>query len=554
MKTTLLLLALLISTSFSQWNSVYTPNPEGDLNFAVAKGNANFIDNNGNCYVTGYVNTFVWSYKDIVTIKYDQYGDTAWVKTYNGSENNDDEGTAITVDAAGNVYVTGYAQLSGKYKDVILMKYSSTGTLLWAKTYGVTSGYREDRALGIAVDALGNIYVTGYGTGTDDLTDIITLKYDINGTRVWAKREDGSYNQDGKGYGIVVDNAGSVLVTGYILSQSNWEDIIVLKYSATGSVIWSKTFNGSGNSEDKAWGIVVDTDNNVYIGGFTTLDWDIQDLEATTLKYNSSGTLQWARTYGGAGNSVDKAWGIVVDTDGSVYIAGNTTDVNQNSNYLTVKYNSAGSQQWVAEYNGTGNGDDRANALGIVNNNGVKHIVVTGASWGADQNHDYATVRYLVSNGQQTSVNRFSLASFTEDVATDLAIKEGTVVITGYSEIIFDNFSNGSSIVTQSLKWGSESELLSEITVPKDFNLSQNYPNPFNPSTSIDFNLPSDAKVKLVIYDLLGKQVDVLIDQKLNAGRHSISFNASKLSSGVYFYELKTSDGYKDIKKMSLIK
>lgn len=554
MKTTILFLALLISSTFSQWNSIYAPTPEGDLAFSIAKGNANFIDNQGNCYITGYVNTFLWSYKDIVTIKYNPNGDTAWVRTYNGSENNDDEGTAITVDASGNVYVTGYAQLTGKYKDVILMKYNSSGNLLWAKTYGITTTEQEDRALGIAIDASGNIYVTGYGTGTDGLCDIITLKYDTNGNILWSKKEDGSYNNDGKGYGIVVDNSGNVLVTGYVLTQNNWEDIVVIKYTSAGKQSWSRTYNGSNNDEDKAWGIVVDADNNIYITGHTTIDWYSQNFDAVTLKYNSSGSLIWSKTYGGAGNAEDKAWGIVVDTDASIYITGNTTDANLNSNYLTVKYNSAGAQQWVAEYNGTGNGDDRANAIGIVNVNGVKSVVVTGASWGTDNNHDYATVRYSVTNGTQTSVNRYSLASFTEDVATDIAVNGSTVIVTGYSEIIFDNNSNGSSIVTQNIKMSSESVLNSDINLPNNFSLSQNYPNPFNPTTSINFNLPKDSKVKMVIYDLLGKEVDVLINQNLSAGSHSITFNASKLSSGIYFYELTAGDGLRDIKKMNLIK
>ncbi|MDZ7317409.1 MAG: T9SS type A sorting domain-containing protein, partial [candidate division KSB1 bacterium] len=86
-----------------------------------------------------------------------------------------------------------------------------------------------------------------------------------------------------------------------------------------------------------------------------------------------------------------------------------------------------------------------------------------------------------------------------------------------------------------------------------DYELKQNYPNPFNPSTTIEFALPKDGKVKLVVYDVLGRQVASLIDAKLEAGIHSVSFNAADLPSGVYFYRLQTNEKTLT-QKMMLIK
>lgn len=555
MKSLILLVFLAAVTSYGQWNNVYSPQTEGDLSFASAKGTANYIDNSSNCYVTGYANVYSWSRKDIVTIKYNPLGDTAWVRTYNGSANSDDEGTAITVDAQGNVYVAGYATLTLKYKDLILMKYNSSGTLLWAKTYGITGLYMEDKASGIALDASNNIYVTGYGTGATGNKSIIISKYDTDGNKKWTKQENGSTGNSAEGYGIVVDNAGNIIITGYVTSQNNWEDIILNKYNASGTLIWSTTYNNSNyNDEDKAWGIVVDADNNIYISGHTTIDFYARNTDAITLKFNSSGTLLWQSVFGGNGNEQDKAWGIVVDTDGSVYIGGYTTNAYMNQNYLTVKYNSTGVMQWYAEYNGTGNGEDYATAIGLVNINGTKSVIVTGASWGTDNDHDYATVRYSTVTGSQTSANRYSMTGESDDIATDIAIVNNTVCITGFSELIFDNSSNSSSLVTQNLKYGNSSELNSTNSVPVNFALGQNFPNPFNPSTTIEFSIPNETGVKLIIYDLLGKQADVLVNQVLPSGTHSISFNASKLSSGIYFYEITTADGLKSVKKMNLIK
>jgi hypothetical protein len=88
---------------------------------------------------------------------------------------------------------------------------------------------------------------------------------------------------------------------------------------------------------------------------------------------------------------------------------------------------------------------------------------------------------------------------------------------------------------------------------PSSFSLHQNYPNPFNPSTTIKFEISNSGLVKLVVYDMLGKTVDILVNQNLEPGSYSINYTNKNLYSGVYFYELTAGD-FKDIKKMSLIK
>ncbi|HMS34002.1 MAG TPA: T9SS type A sorting domain-containing protein [Ignavibacteria bacterium] len=91
------------------------------------------------------------------------------------------------------------------------------------------------------------------------------------------------------------------------------------------------------------------------------------------------------------------------------------------------------------------------------------------------------------------------------------------------------------------------------LTIPDNYNLSQNYPNPFNPSTKINYTIPKSGLVTLKVYDLLGKEVASLVNEVVNAGSHEVSFNASNLSSGTYFYRIKVGD-FVETKKMSLLK
>ena len=85
--------------------------------------------------------------------------------------------------------------------------------------------------------------------------------------------------------------------------------------------------------------------------------------------------------------------------------------------------------------------------------------------------------------------------------------------------------------------------------LPRVYALSQNYPNPFNPTTMIEFDLPRRSNVSIVVFDVLGRQVERLVHDVRDAGRHSISFDASQVSSGVYFYRL-VADGLVQTKKM----
>ena len=99
---------------------------------------------------------------------------------------------------------------------------------------------------------------------------------------------------------------------------------------------------------------------------------------------------------------------------------------------------------------------------------------------------------------------------------------------------------------------GQQTEL-SDVPVPKEFSLQQNYPNPFNPTTTISFTLPFDSRVILKIYNELGEEVATLGENTYSAGIHTIDWDASGYSSGLYFYRLEAGD-FAETKKLLLLK
>jgi hypothetical protein len=97
-----------------------------------------------------------------------------------------------------------------------------------------------------------------------------------------------------------------------------------------------------------------------------------------------------------------------------------------------------------------------------------------------------------------------------------------------------------------------------ENIIPTEFHLSQNYPNPFNPATKINFDLPNDSKVKLIVYDLLGREIRTIVNSHLSQGRYEYDFVGSNFASGVYFYRIEavenSGEKFTETKRMVLLK
>jgi uncharacterized delta-60 repeat protein len=511
------------------------------------------VDDSGNVYVTGTnTDNSTSSSGDYCTIKYNSEGIRMWVEYYNGPGNSEDRANDVEVDGSGNVYVTGYSQGSSTSSDYATVKYNSAGVEQWVERYNGV-GNLDDRSYDLEIDDTGNIYVTGYSQGSGTSYDYVTVKYSSEGERKWVKIYNGSGNSDDFAYDLEVDGSGNVYVTGYSIGSGTSRDYATVKYNSIGIEQWVVRYNGTGNSNDGAYAIRIDGSCNIYVTGYS--QGSGTSFDYATVKYNSAGIEQWVARYNGMGNSDDFANDLEVDSTGNTCVTGYSYGSDPYCDYATVKYNSDGVEQWVARYNGPGNSIDVANDAEVDDSG---NVYVTGYSKGSGtssqtqiQPYDCTTVKYN-SAGVEQWVSRYNYSGDTYNIASALEIDgTGNIYITGFF-YISDMFLSSNYLT---IKYTQNPTVVGEISgsLSEEYLLSQNYPNPFNPTTKIKWQSPIGGWQTLIVYDVLGNEVATLVNEYKNAGSYEVNFDASKLSSGIYFYHLQAGS-FIETKKMLLLK
>ena len=360
------------------------------------------FDISGNVYVTGQ-SEGSGTFYDIVTIKYSSNGNELWNDRYNGEGNDIDGGMAIATDLSGNVIVTGYSVGAITSEDYTTIKYNSSGSRQWIAKYDKPTESDIDIATSLVLDNSGNIFVSGYSVGNNTLEDIAVVKYDQSGNEMWVARYNGGGNSYDISTGLAIDINSNILVSGFTHSTANEEDYFVIKLNSNGAEQWVRTFNGTANGYDITSGIVADNQGNVIVSGYS-FGGDSQE-DYATIKYNSDGVFQWERRYNGTGDSYDIATALKIDNSGNIYVTGYSLDPSTSEDYLTLKYNTGGDLLWTERFNGPANGGDIANSLAIDASN---NVYVSGFSYEGATAIDYITLKYSQTVGINSVSNELA--------------------------------------------------------------------------------------------------------------------------------------------------
>lgn len=496
------------------------------------------VDAAGNIYVIG---TIFNESIDWLIIKYSPSGERLWFTQFNEDYggDRDDIPHAIAVDNLGNVYVTGESYyLSADY---LTIKYNSQGTELWQKRYG---GPGQDIALGIALDENRNVYVTGKEMTSGNL-NCVTLKYSSGGTLLWEKSYDGPSGNYDMGKVIAAASDGSIYVAGSTETPSNGYDYLLIKYNSSGTEQWVRTFDGPAHGTDGVRNMVLGYNSSIFITGIS--EGNGTDYDYLTVRYNAAGYIQWSKRYNGPVNGDDRAVSLAVDDIGNTYVTGYSMS-NLGYDYATVKYSLNGTFQWLKREDGSNASDDYAGDIAVDDDG---DIYVTGHFKKANDNYLMATVKYS-SSGSQKWVKKYSVSGKVSEGRNIFVDGSENIIVAGMS----DQSGSGHGWYEQFLvvKYTQSPYIIvNRNGIPTEFSLSQNYPNPFNPVTKISFSIPDNSYTRLTVYDISGKLAAELVNGVLEAGSYNIDFNASQLASGTYFYRIDAGS-FTDVKKMILIK
>jgi uncharacterized delta-60 repeat protein len=399
------------------------------------KAKAMVVDGSGNVYITGS-STGRGTRSDFTTVKYSPNGAELWIKHY--STAGDDYAAAIAVDASGNVYVTGssvtcaysypceYNDSYDQYTYYITVKYSQDGTEQWVRQHD--TGFNSV-ATAIAIDAGGYVYVTGSSITNPASEDFGTIKYSPDGTELWVQKYHNQFSESSndKATAIAIDAQGDVYVTGTSNGGGVGQDYATVKYSSDGRLLWSRIYNGPGNGDDQPVSIKIDPSGSVYVAGSSAGSETGQDY--ALVKYTTSGTQSWVKRY--HNGSYDQARGLAIDQCGGVYLTGVSRNSNNGLVYRTLKYNASGSIQWIKSY-GDGTYPGTQENVAIAVDTGC-NVYITGSDDLTDKAR-YVIIKYS-STGAQIWRHYYQSGANSNDQAVAMAVNgSGNVYVAGSSK------------------------------------------------------------------------------------------------------------------------
>lgn len=549
---------LIIVTVFSNnvpAQSLFAGKIGGTLN---DRCNAVTTDASGNIFTTGWFqgtvdfnpgtgtnNLTSYGNYDIFVCKLDPSGSYLWAKQLGGTVN--DIGNAITTDASGNVYITGTFEgtadfdpgagtsnltAPGGNSDAFVCKLSSSGAFVWAKKFGDTN---VEEGSGIALDASGNVYTTGYfsstsvdfdpGTGTSTITvggfnDAYISKLDASGNFVWAKAFTGPNYEEGNA--IATDASGNVYITGNFrgsadfdpgtstsyLTSLGWKDIFICKLTSAGAFSWAKRIGGA--NDDEGIAITTDASGNLYTTGYfmgTAVDFDpgtgttaytsAGSWDLFICKFTSSGTFTWAKAIGTA--TEDCGMAIDIDLSGNVLTTGyfySATDFDPGAGTTTLtpagncdafisKLDASGNFVWAKKMGGT--------------------------------SFDYGTALTVDLSGNVITAGYFQ-GTGDFDPGTGIA----NLTSAGSYDVFISKSQNTSAI----------------YSLDDDANFISIYPNPATDKISVSFNDGIFNKTNISIFDMQGN----LITGFNLSNQNFFELDVSKLTKGMYLVKIQTED------------
>jgi len=435
--------------------------------------------------------------------------DTLWTKRYGGPNTEECSAMCRTQDG-------GYLLAGLVYDPTVTTQFfrtDSLGNLIWSRRYGGDSSYTM--ASDVTPTQDGGYLVVGYiaPMGPPWYSDIYLIRLNDNGDTLWTKTW-GTQDRD-RANTVISLSDGSFIVAGYTEYTDNPMDMYVLKLDENGDTLWTRIYVTPETDACRVTKVMPNGD--LLLAGWGDI-----------MRINAMGDTLWTKKFTGL-----SIYSMYIGPDNEIIVSGRASvGAPWYDNLFLARLSESGDTVWTRVYRG----EYDASAVSIAPAPGGGYVM-TGEGEPECEGEEYFTDVYIWRTDESGNLlwnGCYNLTENDESMAI-LPTSDGGYAIAGQTHTpgrAFDMF----LIKTRPDPLDVPSDHIP--TIPTRLELSA-YPNPFNSTTKIEFTLPVTQRVSLQIYDVLGREVAVLLNEMKTAGEHRVRFDGEALSSGVYFCRME---------------
>jgi Secretion system C-terminal sorting domain len=507
---------------------------------------------------------------DVWLIKTDSSGNEVWNQTIEGDD--EDCGYCIKQIADGGYIITGKTRSYGSTSnDLWLLKLDSDGNVVWNRTFGLGDDL-DDYGRDVQLTTDGGYIIAGYtdsyGAGS---SDVWLIKTDSSGNEMWSQTFGGI--DDDSGFSVKQTADGGYVITGYTRSYgAGASNVWLIKTDSNGNEMWNQTFGEAGSEAGNC--VVPTTDGGYFISGYSN-SFGIGPYDAWFIKTDFMGNEEWSQTFGG----IDDDYGAEVQqtTSGDFIIIGGTDSFGAGNTDLWLILLEEGEHISPVDLSLTphnlpievpAEGGPFFWDIEIAN---ILDNQITGQLWA----EVILPSGYTFTGDPLLMVNNLTLWPGYTLTATNLVqyvpdfapIGNYTYIVkTGFlpnfavaqDSFEFEKLDWPSGASRENMGWTTSGWVSEEdqpvATLPSEYALEAPYPNPFNPTTTVSIALPTPSDLRISVFNTVGQEVAVLANGQHSAGHHTFTFDATGLSSGIYFVQANVPGQLNELRKIVLLK
>lgn len=380
----------------AEGNQLWAARYNGEANLSDQLNEA-IVSIDGSIYVTGFITANDNNTK-FSAAKFSPNGNLLWLRVIEESGYSSGSGETVVEGSTGNFVCAGVLRNSSDEYKTTLASFSAAGVL---ERKLILNSFGNCYPISIQAGSAGSIYMAYEKSVENNGSDIAIAKFDSSLNMIWEKTFSGNASSSSdRPSDMKLDRSGNILVSGSILNASSSADYFVSKISSEGNVIWQNHYGVT--FSDIPSSISTDNFGNCYVTGSSRNGTGLGAEDILTLKISSSGALEWTSIFNGSANGSDGGNSVAVDTNGNVYVGGYSDRGSVQVTYFIQKLNQTGQMIWSDRYSVTAEPEDFIYSIVL---DMESSVYVTGISLGDSTDYDITTIKYsdIIGIGSNTT-------------------------------------------------------------------------------------------------------------------------------------------------------